>query len=151
MSNERKPRTTQVREKTSSRRSDSYIPPSKLPTPDPRDGMTFRWIRTATLGNADISNVSKRFREGWQPVKAEEFPELEIMSDLDSRWKDGIEVQGLLLCQIPTEQVEKRNAYYAQQAANQMTAVDQGFMRENDPRMPLLDPERKSRTEFGSG
>ena len=78
-----------------------------LPTPEPRDGLSFRWIRTATLGNGDMTNVSQRFREGYVAVKAEDYPELQIMSDIDSRFKDNIEVGGLLLCAIPTELQEE--------------------------------------------
>ena len=116
-----------------------------LPTPEPRDGLSFRWIRTSTLGNADMTNVSGRFRDGYVPVKAEDYPELHIMSDIDSRFKDNIEVGGLLLCAIPTEQQEDRIYGQLEAAQNQAEAVDRNYMRESDPRMPMLKPERSSR------
>jgi hypothetical protein len=120
-----------------------------LPTPDPRPGVKFRWVRTATLGNADMTNVSSRFREGYTPVRAEDYPELQIMSDVDSRFKNNIEVGGLLLCSIAEEEVEARVEGQLEMAQSQIDAVDRNFMRENDPRMPVLRPERTSKTSFG--
>jgi len=120
-----------------------------LPTPDPRPGIKFRWVRTATLGSADMTNVSSRFREGYTPVRAEDYPELQIMSDVDSRFKNNIEVGGLLLCSIAEEEVEARVEGQLEMAQSQIDAVDRNFMRENDPRMPVLRPERTSKTSFG--
>ena len=73
------------------------------------------------------------------------------MSDVDSKFKGNVEVGGLLLCKIPEEEIEKRNAYHHKVAKNQMDAVDNSFMRENDPRMPMLKPNRTTRTTFGRG
>jgi hypothetical protein len=40
--------------------------------------------------------------------------------------------------------------YYQQQADAQMQSVDNTYMRENDPRMPMFK-ERKSTVTFGKG
>ena len=144
---DRTPRHTETREKTE--RKKGWVRPSVLPTPDPREGLTFRWVRTSTLGNNDNTNVSSRFRQGYTPVKAKDFPELQVVSDFDSRFKDNIEVGGLLLCSIPTEIVEERIEGQLEMARNAQEAVDRNFMRENDSRMPVLAPERSSRTSFG--
>ena len=140
---DRKPRTTETRE--AGERRKPWKRSSMLPTPEPRDGLSFRWIRTATLGNADMTNVSGRFRDGYVPVKAVDYPELHIMSDIDSRFKDNIEVGGLLLCAIPTELRDDRIYGQLESAQNQSEAVDRNYMRESDPRMPMLKPERSSR------
>jgi len=124
---------------------------SMLPTPEPRNGLHYRWVRTSSLGNADMANVSRRFREGYVPVKAAEYLELKIMSDVDSRFPDNIEVGGLLLCSIPDKQAARRVVGQAQQAQAQMDAVDRNYMKESDSRMPVLTPERSSRTSFGKG
>ena len=58
-------------------------------------------------------------------------------------------VGGLILAKIPEETAEERNAYYEQQTENQMNAVDNNLMRENDPRMPISN-ERKSKVTFGA-
>jgi hypothetical protein len=122
-----------------------------LPTPEPRDGLKFRWIRTSLLGNSDNPNVSTRFREGYTPVKAADYPELKLITDMDSRFKDNIEVGGLLLCAIPEEIAEDRVAQQLEQAQRQLEAVDNNYLRQSDPRMPVLKPERQTRTSFGKG
>ena len=145
----REPRSLDSRENET--RPTTWEPASILPDPDPQDGYVFRWIRTSMVGSADNTNVSKRFREGWEPVKAEDHPELQIQSDHKSEWgsKGHIEVGGLLLCKAPQELVEQRRAYYKNHAESQMQAVDNNYMRENDPRMPVLAPDRKTRVAFG--
>ena len=147
----REPRNLETRENDV--REQSWEPASILPDPEPQEGYVFRWIRTSTIGHPDNTNVSKRFREGWEPVKAEDHPELQIMSDHNSDWanKGGIEVGGLLLCKSAEETVEKRRVYYEKHASSQMEAVDNAYMRENDPRMPVLAPDRKTRVAFGKG
>jgi hypothetical protein len=145
---ERKPRETETR--AASERERAWEPPQVLPDPKPQDGYAFRWIRTAILGNADNVNTSKRFREGWEPVRAEDHPELMLVSDQDSKFKGNIEVGGLLLCKTSEENVQVRNKYYNDMAQRQMESVDQNYMRENDPRMPKLN-ESRTRVSFGVG
>ena len=128
----------------------AWSPPDLLPTPTPQEGYVFRWVRVATMGEADPTNVSRQFREGYQPVRAEDHPELQLVLDPNSRFKGNVEVGGLLLCKIPEETVRQREAYYGQMTARQMESVDNNFLRENDPRMPLFR-ERSSNTSFGRG
>jgi len=146
---DRTPRTRETRDEEL--RSTPWVPQGTLPVPEPRDGIHFRWVRTAALGSADLGNVSRRFREGYVPVPAVEFPELKILSDLDSRFPDNIEVGGLLLCALPTKRAEARTAVDTRRAQAQIASVDQGYLRQSDPRMPVLTPERSSRTSFGNG
>jgi hypothetical protein len=89
-------------------------------------------------------------REGWEPVRIEEQPQFKLLVDPNSRFKDNIEVAGLLLCKMPEEMVEQRGEYYAKMTKDQIESVDNSFMRENDARMPLFR-ERKSTTSFGKG
>jgi hypothetical protein len=127
----------------------SWAPPTLLPDPTPEAGYTYRWIRVSTLGQADPRNVSSKIREGWEPVRAVDHPEISMYLDNDNaRFKDNVVVGGLLLCKTPTEMVDQRNAYYQQQAEAQIRSVDNHFMRENDPRMPLFS-ERKTTVSFG--
>ena len=146
MSN-RNSRTTETRE--SGQRKVSWQRPSMLPVPEPKPGIEYRWIRTSTLGQSDNTNVSSRFREGWTPVRAEDHPNLQVVSDIDSRFTDNIEVGGLLLCQNSTENVQARREAQLDQAQSQMKAVDNSYLRNSDPRMPVLNPERSTRTSFG--
>ena len=148
MAEERTKRDTQAREEDQ-RPSDSWMPASVLPTPEPQDGWVFRWVRTSTLGHADNTNVSQKFREGWVPVKAEDHQELNVMSDIDSRFEGNIEIGGLLLCKAPETKMKAREEHFQQMASNQMESVDNNFLKQNDPRMPVLNPELSTRTTFG--
>jgi hypothetical protein len=73
-----------------------------------------------------------------------------MQADPNSRFKDNIEIGGLLLCKAPAELMKQRDDYYARQAQSQMQSVDNNFMRLNDERMPLFN-ERRSSTSFGKG
>lgn len=145
----RTPRTAETREETSRKRS--WAPASTLPTPDDRDGWKYRWIRTASRGQIDNTNVSSKLRQGWEPVKAEEHPEIKVLNDRNSQFQGNIEVGGLLLCRAPVEMVEERNAYYRDMAETQLASVENSFMRENDRRMPLSKPQIDTKVTFGGG
>lgn len=127
-----------------------WQPASTLPEPDKEPGYTYRWVRVSSLGKSDAPNVSAAFREGWEPVRIEEQPQFRFLVDSDSRFKDNIEVAGLLLCKVPDELMEQRREYFERMTQSQNESVDNNFMRENDARMPLFR-ERKSKTSFGSG
>lgn len=131
-------------------RPKSWAPPSLLPEVNKEPGYAYRWVRISTLGTADVNNVSSKFREGWEPVKASEHPEAFTMADPNSRFKDSIESGGLILCKTPIEFTEQRDAHYQKQTEDQVASVDNNFMRENDPRMPLFK-ERNTKVTFGSG
>ena len=129
----------------------TWAPPTLLPDPTPEPGYKYRWIRVSMMGQSDPRNVSTKLREGWEPVKADDHPEISGYLDNDNaRYKDNIVVGGLMLCKTPVELVDQRNAYYQAQSEAQMRSVDNSFMRENDPRMPLFK-ERKTSVTFGRG
>lgn len=142
-------RTVRIERKDEARPNDTWLPQSSLPVPNPREGWVHRWVRTASLGKADNTNVSRMMREGWVPVKAEDYPELQILSDHNSQFQGNIEVGGLLLCRAPEGMMKSRQQYYQQLSDRQIEGVDRSFLREGDPRMPLLNPERSTRTSFG--
>jgi hypothetical protein len=148
MEQNRKPRSTETRETAA--RPKQWAPAELLPEPDKQAGFVYRWIRVSTLNNADPRNLSSKLREGWEPVRAEEQPALQLLVDPNSRFKDNIEVGGLLLCKTPSEFVDQRNAHYKQLTDSQTEAVDNSLMRANDPRMPLFN-DKKSSTSFGKG
>jgi hypothetical protein len=131
-------------------RPTEWSQPELLPEPDKEAGFSYRWIRVSNLNVADPRNLSAKLREGWEPVRVEEQPKFQLLVDPNSRFKDNIEIGGLLLCKTPTEFVQQRNAHYAKQSQAQTDAVDNNLMRQSDPRMPLFS-ERKSSTSFGKG
>jgi hypothetical protein len=131
-------------------RPKAWQPASVLPEPDKQPGYSYRWVRVSTLGQSDPRNMSAKLREGWEPVRLEEQPQFRLLVDRDSRFQDNIEVAGLLLCKIPSEFMEQRRAHFARMTESQNESVDNNFMKENDPRMPLFR-ERKSTSSFGKG
>ena len=131
-------------------RPKQWMPPELLPEPDKQDGFAYRWIRVSTLNAADPRNISAKLREGWEPVSLEEQPKYRLLASGDGKFKDNIEIGGLLLCKTPKEFVSQRSEYYDKQTRAQTEAVDNNLMRQSDPRMPIFN-ERKSTSTFGKG
>jgi hypothetical protein len=125
-------------------RPKQWMQPELLPEPDKEAGYAYRWVRVATLNNPDPRNLSGKLREGWEPVRLEEQPKFQLLVDPTSRYKDNIEIGGLLLCKTPQEFVDQRNEYYSSQANAQNEAVDNNLMRQSDPRMPLFKESKSS-------
>lgn len=132
-------------------RPKDWAPPNLLPDPTPQPGWTYRWIRVATGGRSDNNNVSKRFREGWVPVKAVDHPEVMIMSDKNSQFPDGIEIGGLLLCKLPTETVRQRTAHYAKLSQAQTEAVNNAWLQGANPLMKKEILEQATVVKTGAG
>ena len=141
-------RELETREKTVRKRT--WQRPEVLPSPTPEEGYDFHWVRISTQGQVDATNVSSKLREGWEPVKAVDHPEITMVTVENERFADNVVIGGLMLCKAPKELVQERNEYYETQTKSQMQSVDNNLMRENDPRMPLFN-ERKTRVTFGNG
>ena len=131
-------------------RTKSWKRPEVLPSPNPEPGYKFRWIRVSSQGTTDATNVSSKLREGWEPAKAEDHPEITLVTVEVDRFKDNIVIGGLMLCKAPKEMIEERTEYYEEQTRSQMDSVDNNLMRESDPRMPIFS-DRKSKVTFGNG
>jgi len=148
MADNRIKRDNDTRETNTRRRS--WQRPEVLPSPTPEDGYKFHWVRVATQGQADATNVSSKLREGWEPVKASDHPEITMVNVEHERFAENVVIGGLMLCKAPEELVAERTDYYNNQTRSQMQSVDNNLMRENDPRMPIFN-ERKSTVSFGKG
>ncbi len=146
---DRAPRSADSRAKEA--RPKPWQPPSLLDAPTPPPGYVYRWLRESMVGQDDKANMSKRIREGWEPVRSDDHPEFEAPTIDEGRHAGVIGVGGLLLAKMPVETVEQRRAYYNQMATQQMEAVDSNLMRESDNRMPLSNPERRTQVTFGKG
>ena len=144
----RKPRELEGRQEM--QRPTSWRLPDALPSPEDRAGWSHRWIRTSTLGTSDPSNISSKFREGYEPCKAEEYPELMMHASVEGRFKGNIEVGGLILCRIPAEFMVQREEHFSRQNKAQMESVDNTYMKDNDPRMSKF-AERSTKVTFGPG
>lgn len=149
---QRIPRDTATRE-TEVRTPRQWIPPSLLPEPAPEAGYVLHWKRLAVHGETDATHFNKVLREGWEPCKLSDHPELKMHANprADGQFADMIEMGGLVLCRMPKELRDQRNAYYSGLANAQQTRVTQDYLSKNDPRMPMLNPSLTTKVEFGKG
>ena len=135
-------------------RKKSWTPPSSLDAPPAPQGFKHRWIRTESVGFMDTGNVSKKLREGWEFVRAEEIKN--ELGDHDypviqqGQYQGLIGVGGLVLARIPEEIVMERRNYFRQITADQVKAVDNDILREQRPEMPV-NIDRQTRVSFGGG
>ena len=144
----REPREAQTREKKAARKP--WAPPSALDAPNPPEGYVHRWVRLEIRGQDDRKNVMARLREGWEPVRADEYPDFESPIVEEGKFEGVIGVGGLILCRIPIETVQQRDAFFANKTQNQMDAVDNDMMRDGShPSMSISRPERQSRVTIG--
>ena len=134
----------------SAERIQQWRPGSALDAPEPPLGYKHRWIRESVMEYDDKTNVHKKRQEGWELVRAEEYPDYVGPVIDEGRNAGTIGVGGLVLARIPTELVNQRNQHFAQVASNQMDAVDRDWMRENNALMPKQAPQRKTSVSFGS-
>jgi hypothetical protein len=132
-------------------RETPWVPPTALPDPHAKPGVVYRWIRTASMGQPDPVNVSQSFREGWTPVNGAEYPELKILVDHNTRWPDGIEVGGLLLCCASVGHIKQRQDYYSALTKAQMKSVNDQLEAEEDPRLRTIFRQHESSVTRGFG
>ena len=140
----------EVESRAAMQRPTSWRPPETLPQPNPRPGITHRYVRISMMGQADAQNISSKFREGYEPVKAEDYPELMMHASTQGQFKGGIEIGGLVLCSIPTEFLRQREAHFANINKATMESVDNNFMKDSHPSMSKFS-EKSTKVTFGSG
>ena len=133
-------------------RVEAWTPPSSLDAPPAPKGFKHRWIRTESIGFMDTGNVSKKLREGWEFVRAEEVKSQIGDHDFpvvrEGQYQGLIGVGGLVLARIPEEIVEQRRKYFENITSDQVKSVDQDILREQRPEMPV-NIDRQSRVSFG--
>ena len=125
-----------------------WTPPSQLDAPPAPNGFKHRWIRAEAVGQMDQKNVSARLREGWEFVRADEYPEMEWPAIDSGRYEGVIAVGGLMLARIPNEIIAQRKAYFEQLTQDKDEAVANDPMKDQHPSMPI-SKERSSRVTFG--
>ena len=139
-------RESETREKVSRRKP--WAPPSQLDAPPAPAGFKHRWIRAETVGQPDNKNVSARLREGWEFVRANEYPELEWPTIDSGKWNGVIAVGGLMLARIPEETIAERNSYFNQLTKDKDDAIANDPLKDQHPSMPVSN-ESRSRVSFG--
>ena len=142
----RTPRASQTREKES--KPKVWTPPSSLDAPPAPNGFRHRWVRAESLGFNDTKNVSGRLRQGYELVRADEYPDADYPIVEDGKYAGVIGVGGLLLTRVPEEIAKQRQDYYAKQGMEQVEALDNDLMKEQHQSMPI-NIDRQSRVTFG--
>lgn len=128
-----------------------WKPPQLLDAPAALPGWHHRWIRHEVNGVVDHKNLSARFREGYEPVRLEEYPDFECPTIEDGKHAGTFTTGGLILCRIPIEIVTQRQQYFDSRADDADRAVDNDLLKANDSRMPFDPSQRASRVSFGGG
>ena len=149
MSNDNENRTSrasQTRDKEV--RKKVWTPPSSLDAPPAPTGFRHRWVRAETLGFNDTKNVSGRMRQGYELVRADEYPDSDFPRVEDGKYAGVIGVGGLVLTRVPEEIAQQRQEYYAKQGTEQVEALDNDLMKEQHQSMPI-NIDRQSRVTFG--
>ena len=132
------------------KRTQPWRPPSSLDAPDAPPGFKHRWIRAETLGVDDKKNMAGRLREGFELVRADEYPEFPSPTIENGKHAGVIGVGGLLLARIPEEIVKEREDYFKSQTKAQEDSVDNNLFKEQHRSMPI-SVDRQSRVTFGGG
>ena len=131
-----KNRSHSTRAKTS--RKIVYTPPNDLDAPKPNvDGIKYRWIRVATGGEDDSQNVSKKKREGYEFVRADEHPDFDAPKHDTGKYAGVIGTGDLVLAKIPIEMSDAKKEYFKQKTNRQTQSVDQDILKEQHPSMPV--------------
>jgi len=139
-------RASQTREKTAQKKV--WTPPSSLDAPPAPTGFRHRWVRAESLGFNDTKNVSGRIRQGYELVRADEYPDSDYPIVEDGKYAGVIGVGGLVLTRVPEEIAKQRQEYYAKQGMEQVQALDNDLMKEQHQSMPI-NIDRQSRVTFG--
>jgi len=139
-------RESETRENSSRRKP--WAPPSQLDAPPAPAGFKHRWIRAETIGQADHKNVSARLREGWEFVRADEYPDMEWPQIDTGKWNGVIAVGGLMLARIPEETIAERNSYFNQLTKDKDEAIANDPLKDQHPSMPVSN-ESRTRVSFG--
>ena len=139
-------RASQTRDKV--KKPTTWTPPSSLDAPPAPEGYRHRWIRVEVLGFDDTKNVSGKLREGWELVRADEYPDQSYPSLTTGKYAGVIGVGGLVLARIPEEIAQQREAYYRDQNKARDEAVNNDILKEQHPSMPINN-ERQTRVTFG--
>ena len=143
---DRSNRESATREKQERRKA--WPPPSQLDAPPAPIGYKHRWIRERVMDYDDKANIYKRQREGYELVRADDYPDTDYPVIDEGKNAGVIGQGGLLLARIPEEIVDERNQYFMDKTNTQMEAVDRDLMKESNPAMPI-SKERKSQVAFG--
>ena len=139
-------RASQTRTKAEAKKT--WTPPSSLDAPTAPDGYRHRWIRAETMGYNDTKNIAASLREGYELVRADEYPDSDYPEMTEGKFAGVIGVGGLLLARIPEEIAKQIEAYYDSKTKEKDEAINNDLMKEKQAGM-RFSSESSSRVTFG--
>ena len=149
MEKDNKIRTSRASQtRTKSEKKKTWTPPSSLDAPPAPDGYRHRWIRAETMGFNDTKNIAASLREGYELVKADEYPDEDFPTMSEGKYAGVIGVGGLLLARIPEEVAKSREEYFQQKTQDGNEAISTDLLKEQHPSMPINE-DRQTRVTFG--
>lgn len=127
-----------------------WVRPTNLDAPPAPAGYHHRWVSIETRGQSNATNGSKRFREGYVPVRADEYPDFHAPTIEDGKHAGIIGVGGLILCRIPQEIVDDRNDQIQESVSAAQRQIDDDLDDDvSDPTVPLTREIEHSTTVGG--
>ena len=125
-----------------------WTPPNSLDAPPAPKGFRHQWIRAETMGYQDTKNVAASLREGYELVRADEYPDQDYPQMSEGRYAGIIGVGGLLLARIPEEIALQIDEYYKQRTRDKEEAINNDLMKERQAGMKF-NSESSSSVTFG--
>jgi hypothetical protein len=92
--------------------------------------------------------MSGKLREGWELVRADEYPDQDYPSLTTGKYAGVIGVGGLVLARLPEEIAKSRENYFRKQNKDRDDAIKNDILKEQHPSMPI-NQERQTRVTFG--
>ena len=139
-------RASQTRSKEESKKI--WTPPNSLDAPPAPEGYRHQWIRAESMGYQDTKNVAASLREGYELVRADEYPDQDFPQMTEGRYAGIIGVGGLLLARIPEEIALQIDEYYKQKTRDKEEAINNDLMKERQAGMKFRN-ESASSVTFG--
>ena len=139
-------RASQTRSKEESKKI--WTPPNSLDAPPAPEAYRHLWIRAESMGYQDTKNVAASLREGYELVRADEYPDQDFPQMTEGRYAGIIGVGGLLLARIPEEIALQIDEYYKQKTRDKEEAINNDLMKERQAGMKFRN-ESSSSVTFG--
>ena len=139
-------RASQTRSKTE--KPKVWSPPNSLDAPPAPKGFRHQWIRAESMGYQDTKNVAASLREGYELVRADEYPDQDYPQMFEGKYAGVIGVGGLLLARIPEEIALQIDEYYKQRTRDKEEAINNDLMKERQAGMKF-NSESSSSVTFG--
>lgn len=128
----------------------AWVRPSSLTAPEPRQGMTQRWVRKSLFGADDPKNLNRSWREGWRPRSPDTLPEdWRIYATFADKNEGMIVVDDLILMEIDSSILAARKEAIRKATAMQIESVEHDLESAQVKGHPIVKEHKTSVTHPG--